>query len=175
MKKYIYLSLVIVGCYNVKKATKQLNKANDNYPEIVAKKTAEWYPCIPYDHKTDSSEYKLWLKSFDSINNLYLGSLSLAPAVLYSEVHDTIVGKCLDKKAIIQYKEVIKRMPPIHDTIYKIDSSKNFIVAKEKKDCEADRLDILKKYLKFKSYLIWLLIALCMSMCLNLIQLKFRK
>lgn len=47
------IQLIIIGilimlfpsCYNAKKATQQVNKANDNYPEVVAKIARDKYPC----------------------------------------------------------------------------------------------------------------------------------
>lgn len=175
MKKYIYLVLLITSCYTAKKAVKDLDKVYNAYPEVVAKKTSEWYPCIPYQIKSDSSQYKSWLKSFDSINGLYFEMLSQIPDTFKLSIHDTLKEKCLDKKAIIKYREVIRNMPSIHDTVYKIDSAKNFILHKKADDCEVDRLDILKRYLKFKTYFIWALILLCISLLLNVLQYNFRR
>lgn len=175
MKKYIYLSVLIVGCYTAKKATRQLNKAHDAYPEVVAKKASEWYPCIPLEVKSDSSQYKKWLKSFDSISSLYFGAISRLPDTFEIEIHDTIKEKCLDKKAITKYREVLMKMPAIHDTIYRLDSSRNFIAVKEKNDCEKDRLSIMKRYLKYKDYLLWALFIMFLSLIFNVIQYKSRK
>jgi hypothetical protein len=94
---------------------------------------------------------------------------------IYQSVHDTVTGKCLDKKAVIQYRDVIRKMPAIHDTVYRVDSSKNYLIYKDKQDCENDRLKILNNYLKFKNYLIALLVALLISVCLNIIQYKTKK
>lgn len=175
MKKYIYLSIFIVGCYSVKKATKDLNKIHEYYPEVVAKKSMEWYPCIPLQIKSDSTQYKEWLRSFDSINNLYFGLMSQLPETLNIEIHDTVKEKCLDKQAIIKYREVIKKMPSIHDTMYKLDSSRNFVLMKDKEDCESNRLAILNSYLEFKSYLLWAIILLCISIVLNILQYKLKR
>lgn len=175
MKRFIYLSVFIVGCYSVKKATKDLNKAHDRYPEVVAKKTSEWYPCIPLQTKSDSSQYKQWLRSFDSISALYFGAISQLPDTFNIEIHDTIREKCLDKKTIMKYREVLKNMPAIHDTIYKLDSSRNFVVAKQKEDCEQDRLSIMKKYLRYKDYLLWALFIMFLSIIFNIIQYKSKK
>lgn len=173
--KYIYLSIFIVGCYSAKKATKDLNKAHDTYPEVVAKKTSEWYPCIPLVTKTDSNQYKEWLRKFDSLNNLYFGAISQLPDTFNIEVHDTIKEKCLDRKAITKFREVLIKMPAIHDTIYKLDSSRNFLVAKGKDDCEKDRLSIMNKYLRYKDYLLWALFVMFVSIIFNIIQYKYKK
>lgn len=47
------IQLIIIGivimcfssCYNSKKATEQVNKANDKFPEVVAKVARDKYPC----------------------------------------------------------------------------------------------------------------------------------
>ena len=39
------LLLIISGCYTAKKADKAIDKAQRNYPEVVAKKARSLYPC----------------------------------------------------------------------------------------------------------------------------------
>ena len=41
----ITLLLIISGCYTAKKADKAIDKAQRNYPEVVAKKARSLYPC----------------------------------------------------------------------------------------------------------------------------------
>ncbi len=43
--KYLLIILLLTGCYTQKKATEQVNKANDKYPAIVAKLARDKYPC----------------------------------------------------------------------------------------------------------------------------------
>ena len=45
MKKLLILTLLFTGCYSAKKAAEQVKKANDNYPEVVAKTARDLYPC----------------------------------------------------------------------------------------------------------------------------------
>lgn len=58
------LIVFIHGCYTPNKATKQLNKAHDTYPTVVAEKLSQWYPPkqLPIIHgtikqKPDSSQF----------------------------------------------------------------------------------------------------------------------
>jgi len=47
--KYLLLILILIpeltGCYTQKKATEQVEKANDKFPAIVAKLSRDKYPC----------------------------------------------------------------------------------------------------------------------------------
>ena len=45
--KYLLLILIpaLTGCYTQKKATEQVNKANDKFPAVVAKLARDKYPC----------------------------------------------------------------------------------------------------------------------------------
>lgn len=45
MKHLLILTLLFTGCYSAKKAAEQVKKANDNYPEVVAKTARDLYPC----------------------------------------------------------------------------------------------------------------------------------
>jgi hypothetical protein len=45
MKYLLILTLLFTGCYSAKKAAEQVKKANDNYPEVVAKTARDLYPC----------------------------------------------------------------------------------------------------------------------------------
>ena len=43
--RYLLIALLLCGCYTQKKATEQVNKANDKFPEVVAKLARDKYPC----------------------------------------------------------------------------------------------------------------------------------
>jgi len=43
--KYLLLIFILTGCYTQKKATEQVEKANDKFPEVVAKLARDKYPC----------------------------------------------------------------------------------------------------------------------------------
>jgi len=42
---YFTLAAFLTGCYTAKKAEQQVNKANDNFPAVVAKLARDKYPC----------------------------------------------------------------------------------------------------------------------------------
>ena len=43
--RYILIILLFTGCYTQKKATEQVEKANDKFPAVVAKLARDKYPC----------------------------------------------------------------------------------------------------------------------------------
>jgi len=50
--KYLLIILLLSGCYNSKKANKQIDNAYNKYPVLVAKKASLWFPCIITDSST---------------------------------------------------------------------------------------------------------------------------
>ena len=43
--KYLLILLLLPGCYTAKKATEQIKKADNKFPEVVAKLARDKYPC----------------------------------------------------------------------------------------------------------------------------------
>lgn len=43
------VAILLAGCYPVKKAEKQTDKAYSHYPAMVAGKTRAWFPCVTKD------------------------------------------------------------------------------------------------------------------------------
>jgi len=108
MWKHYYLLLLCVvlsSCYSSQKANKQLNKAQLSYPELVAKKSAEWYPCKTGKIITDSSELNRWIEQINTIDTVY------------KTLADTTIISSDCPKALIKYKYLLKKLPSIHDTI----------------------------------------------------------
>lgn len=98
---YIVSVLLLSGCYTAKKANKDLNKIRDNYPDLIAEKCSEWYGCDTVTVVKDSIQFKEWVNEIHSFDTIV----------------DTIrlKDKCPD--ILYKYREVVKKVPPIHDTI----------------------------------------------------------
>jgi hypothetical protein len=98
---YIVLILTLSGCYTAKKAERDINKAKVNYPEIVAEKFGDWFPCDTVTIIRDSIQFKEWINEIHSFDTII----------------DTVrlKDKCPD--LLIKYRQIVKRVPPIHDTI----------------------------------------------------------
>jgi hypothetical protein len=102
---FFLLCVVVSSCYTILKANDQLNKAQINYPELVAKKSAEWYPCKTGKIISDSSEYIRWVEQINAIDTIY------------NTLVDTLIVSKDCPKALIKYKYLLKQLPSIHDTI----------------------------------------------------------
>lgn len=98
---YIVSILILSGCYTSKNALKDINKVKENYPELVAEKCAEWYGCDTVTIIRDSIQFKEWINEIHSFDTIL----------------DTIRLKDKCPEILVKYREIIKRTPPIHDTI----------------------------------------------------------
>lgn len=98
---YIVSIFILSGCYTAKKAEKAINKAKINYPNVVAEKCSEWYGCDTITIIKDSIQFKEWINEIHS----------------FDTITDTILLKNKCPEILVKYREVIKRVPPIHDTI----------------------------------------------------------
>jgi hypothetical protein len=98
---YIVFILTLSGCYSAKKAERDINKAKVNYPDIVAEKFADWYGCDTVTITRDSIQFKEWVNEIHSFD-------TIVDTVRLKE-------KCPD--LLVKYREIVKRVPPIHDTI----------------------------------------------------------
>lgn len=120
MRLLLISCLFLFGCYTQRKAEKQLEKAKIKYPELVAEKSAEWYPVIPIEVIRDTNAYKEWARKIDSFSQQIVTH--------YDTVftHDTIMKNThkLTNEIITKYNTFIKEMPPIHDTIKVLDKAK---------------------------------------------------
>ena len=154
MAKYFILLFLLTSCYSVKVANKQLNKSQETYPEATAKKCALWYPCESFKAVSDSSEYKLWIQQLDSLNQLKIDSLiKFDTVVKYSLITDC-------QKIVTKYRDVIRKYPIIHDTIYKIDNAKLISMTIERDNALIDRAKYEVKYKVFLKISFWLLLFL---------------
>ena len=155
----IFILVFFASCYSVKKAEKQINRAYINYPELLADRCGNLYPCIPYERKSDSTKYVAFLSYVDTLLQIK---------------RDTIIDTifldkfCPERKILIKYRDLLKYVPAIHDTIKIKDMS-----------CEAIRGDLLAQNSKLRDniakcqkWIISLLIALCVSIILHFIRKK---
>jgi len=98
---YIVSVLLLSGCYTLKKANKDINKAKLNYPDLIADKCSEWYGCDTVTIVRDSIQFKEWVNEIHSFDTII----------------DTVrlKEKCPD--LLVKYRQIVKRVPAIHDTI----------------------------------------------------------
>lgn len=105
--RYVIICILCIGCFTPEKAKKQLDKANDKYPAIVADKTRGWYPCTQKDTVTvtivDSADFKQQEQEYKLIltyNNLVFDSLKRKVLSLPDSV----------KKSCGEYEQIIDQL-----------------------------------------------------------------
>lgn len=161
MNKLIFAIIIFIisGCYTEKKALKDLEKANDEHPQVVAKFVINKYPC---------SEKKDSVILYDTI---YKDIEVLCPPQNTINIHDTI------------YKNG-KKYPPLVKTIVSVpipqktivrwyeDSAKIKIYSVQNANLSNNLAECQKKKESNSEWIKWLLICLCISALLNIIQLR---
>lgn len=101
MKKYLIISILFFGCYTSKKAEQDINKAKTYFPEVVSDKFSQWYKCDTVTIIKDSIKFKEWINEIHSFDTII----------------DTIQIRQKCPEVLIKYRDLIKRVPAIHDTI----------------------------------------------------------
>lgn len=162
------LIFFLSGCYTQKKAERSLNKAQINYPEIVAKKSALWYPCERFKGTSDSSQYKSFIHQLDSLNSLKIDSIYLFDTLVK---FDTLVNIKLVKdcqEIVWKYRRIYTKVPAIHDTVIMVSTADKYTI----KYLENEREESHKRYDRSMKLNIWLLIALLVSILIHLFKRK---
>jgi len=158
--KYLLIILFCYGCYLPKRAERQLNKVQNKYPELLAKKSIELYPI---KQRIDSVEFVKWKDSIiyvlsttnDTINNINF---------------DTINNCTQFKKRLSIANELLKRKVIPSKIVYIEDSSKIFILNNELQKSNAARDKYMAKYLFWIKFSICILIILVLLLAILLIR-----
>jgi hypothetical protein len=179
--KIIFL-VFFIGCYSPKKAERQLNKANENFPSIVAQKTSKWYPCKEVKVVTDSSAYKKWLASLDSIFNKGEDTVHII------DTFEIISQECTKyknqiaaissqlskaKQTIGLIRSRVILAPAVHDTVIKLDSTQIVILTEKISTLEKEKEQHGKKHNFWFKFGISFLIAFLISLIFNILKRKW--
>ena len=176
--KIIFL-IFFIGCYSPKKAERQLDKANDNYPGLVAQKTSKWFPCKEIKVKTDSSAYKKWMTSLDSLFDrgtdtiIVVDSFETISTDCSTYKKDLIAISSQLNKAnhtIRLIKNKITIAPAVHDTVIKLDSAQIVILSEKLKQSEAEKEKQEKKHDFWFKFGISFLVAFLISFIFNIFK-----
>jgi hypothetical protein len=166
--KYLPILFLIFGCYTQKKATKQVNKTQLEYPEVIAQKCKDLYPCKIISYKKDSSEYFEFMRAIDDLNNFYLSSIGVKSDTV--TMLDTILVYRNCPKAIIKYRELIKNVPAIHDTVKIIDEAELFVLSSQIKTLQDKVSKTNEKRIKTIWFSVWILFALLILLIVNFLK-----
>lgn len=152
--KYLFIILFLGSCYTPSKAKKDLNKANDKFPDIVAKFTRDQYPCI--DKKIDTAY---------SIDTLY-EYINVECPPLFPTIDTFYKTNTLYKNKIVrQLVAVPQRTITITKSIE--DSAKIKLMASDNKVCADKLIKAQNKIQKMWKWIKWLFIILIISILLN--------
>jgi hypothetical protein len=155
MKNFTILILFfLASCYNSKKAEKEINKAQLNFPEVMAKKSAQLYPCKTEKIKSDSSKYKTVIKRIKQIDTAYFYAVDTICKL------DTVLIEKNCTKVLYKYREILKDLPAVHDTTIVIDEAGITSLQYQLKHSTINTDDYKKKYFNSLWFNIWLLIAI---------------
>lgn len=115
MKKIFIVIIFISGCYTPKKAERSANKIAISYPEILAKKARDLFPCVTSKGDTlyvsDSAAYKEALQAAqDDAFKLFQSNDSL------QKLADSLHADSSCYKIIDVYAQMIKNISKDRDT-----------------------------------------------------------
>jgi hypothetical protein len=158
----IFSIFFLLGCYTQKKAEKSLNKAQINYPELVAQKSSLWYPCSQFKGTSDSTAYKVFIKQIDTLNQLILDTITKLDTV----VNIRLVKDC--QEIVWKYRRIYTKLPTIHDTTIMVSTADKYTI----QYLQNEREEAHKRYDRSTQLNIWLLVALIASILLHLLRSK---
>lgn len=187
-----YLALIfLLGCYTQKKAERQVNKAQLNHPEVVAKLAAKYYPPIMVT-TTDSTAYKKYLEQIDELNKFYE---SMAEKVVY----DTVPGEIEvweDSTKVIKLTKIVKSLngklqaayanvaaltekareaKPVVVTVVQKDSAQNFSYQEQIRTLTVQKDKFTKKLSDWKTVAFFMLALSFILACLLFVALRIKR
>jgi uncharacterized membrane protein SirB2 len=151
-----------MGCYTQKKAERSLNKAQINYPELVAQKSSLWYPCSQFKGTSDSTAYKVFVKQIDTLNQLKIDTIFKLDTL----VNIRLVKDC--QEIVWKYRRIYTKLPTIHDTTIMVSTADKYTIQYLQNEREQSH----KRYNRSTQLNIWILIALIISILLHLFRNK---
>jgi len=158
MRLYLlFLLPFLLGCYSMKKAKKQVRKANDNYPELLAEFCKKEFPCI--DKQSDTTY--IYDTTFESkIDTIIVEN----PIISFDTIikKDTILRKSKDRIISIT-KTIVKKIE---------DSSKVFLLNSKINELNKKCDKYIGKSETKSEWIKWLLIIICISIIFNILLLR---
>ena len=147
---------LLSSCYTQQKATKQIEKAKKKHPELVVNKFKEWFPCKTIKVNSDSIKYKTVVNTIKKIDSVYLMD------TLFKL--DTVLIEKNCTKVLYKYRDILKEVPAVHDTIIQMDSSGLYLLTYQRDSALLDKNKFETKYKIFRNISIWLFILLILAL-----------
>ena len=166
MKNYSTILLMaamisMIGCYTENKALKDLNKAYDMHPNVVAKYSAEHFPCI-------GSEVVKYDTSYDFVE------IQCPDVNENSQVNDTIyLTKYIPRINSSKHSKVVAiPTKTIIKTIKVVNNAELNVSEFRLEQCESEKNDYIDKVVQRGNWIKWLLILLALSLVGNIILIR---
>lgn len=178
------LSIIFCSCYTERKSERQLTKAQMTYPELVAKKTSQWYPCGWMVVKMDSSEKRRIEIMYDSLNREIVRITDTIEMTLHDTIHITNSQECKQRLEYLQSRlndanvfiksmqQKIQSVPIVYRDVLVHDSALIFQMKSELNSCNIEQKQYHSKYETWMKTSLWLIVALALSVIINIIKLK---
>lgn len=154
LNKILLLCVIIAGCYTQKAALKQMQKAQLKHPEVVAKFANEQYP--PQISKVDT------------VVNVDTGYI-MVPVYNTDTIKLTIFDKSPAEIIKVDKIKVVTKTVTITKSV--ADSAKIKELLYQLSQCSTDKEQTKDKRDKL---IFWLLVALCVSLLVNLLIYMFK-
>lgn len=177
MKYIVLISLFFfASCYTSKNAENDIEKAHQKFPELVAKKSSEWFPCGWQVIKLDEKDKKLADSLFGELNNrVVILSDTIEKLIIQTDTIIDCSGIEKVRQKLIQSKKIIdglkiqmqKQPPVIYRSIKIQDSARIYYLDSELKEANKNEIRYRNKYEQLLKISIWLIIALGISLFFN--------
>jgi hypothetical protein len=178
------LSIIFCSCYTERKSEHQLTKAQLTYPELVAKKTSQWYPCGWMVVKMDSMEKRRIEFMYDSLNREIIRITDTIETTLHDTIHITNSQECKQRLEYLQSRlndanifikslqPKLQSVPIVYRDVLVHDSALIFQMKSDLNSCNIEQKQYHLKYDTWMKTSIWLIVALAFSIIINIIRFK---
>jgi len=177
MKYIVLLTLFFfASCYTSKNAEKDIEKAHQKYPELVAKKSSEWFPSGWQIIKLDEKDKRIADSLFGELNGrVIILSDTIEKLIEHTDTIINCAGIDRIREQLIQSKKIIdglkikmqKPTPVVYRSIKIQDSARIYYLDSQLKETKKNEIRYRNKYENLLKLSIWLIIALGLSLFFN--------
>lgn len=164
MIKYLCFALLLSGCnkYTPEEALRDMNKANDLHPKVVSDYVGEHFPCKT---KSDSVIKVDTMYQYIEVSCPPTDTIQTSDTIYLDKIKNTTKTNIVRKIVAIPSKSIIV-------TKYVEDSAKLKSLYLSISQAQKENKDCVVKQEKKSEWIKWLIICLCASVILNIIQLR---
>lgn len=161
--RFLLLLLLLSSCYTEKKAERNIDKAQYRFPEVVAKKSAQYYPCESQILRIDTCELVYYKETIDSIDRI----IEKLRIDTFKDCKSIRLKLVKSNQVISQLQGIIKNRPPIVRTILVQDTAKLKYLYSEIEKEKVKKEEYRDKYEFNFKIILWFAIALIISILIH--------